>query len=137
MRQTTQAYNTFRKVDEEWAVHAPGSGQGDTVTVSKRDGTTKSITLGKMVANDTFAIDSSGGTASKSTSGGRDATEPQKRAIRKMCAYMMQYVGQFDSFNVNPRALGQKFLNDLDNGLTVGQASEMIDTISGYLDDEM
>ena len=128
MKQTTQAYNTFRKIDGDWAVHAPGSGQGDTVTVSKRDGTTKSIILGKMVANDTFAIDSSGG---------RDATEPQKRAIRKMCAYMMQYVGQFDSFNVNPRALGQKFLNDLDNGLTVGQASEMIDTISGYLDDEM
>ena len=131
---TTQAYNTFRKVDGDWAVHAPGSGQGDTVTVSKRDGTTKSIILGKMVANDTFAI---AGASSGRSSDNTQATPKQVAAIERMACYMGQYVRAFDSHSVNPEVLSDDYLTELRQGVSKARASQMIKDLSWYLDDEM
>jgi hypothetical protein len=45
--------NTFAKLENEWGVKLPeGGAPGETVTVTTRNGATKSLTLGEMVRED-------------------------------------------------------------------------------------
>ena len=128
----------FVKENGEWCILSHSGKTGETVQVSKRDGTIKSIALGEHLGFHIYRIAGQGGKASKSSpSNDNGPTEKQKNAIRTMARYMENRINCFDSSSEDPVSLANEFIRELDGGVSRKRASEMIKELSFYIDDEM
>ncbi|MCL4433313.1 MAG: hypothetical protein M1399_00855 [Actinobacteria bacterium] len=134
--------NTYRQTKNgEWVVMGDPADirPGGRVTVTKKDGTTKTETI--VSVGETFNTDKGMMvygylTERKEIPNGKDATPKQRATIERLLGRLSR-IQQFDSFGGSGEDMALSFRKNVTKGLSKHEASNLIEDMMCLINDEM